>query len=821
MSWRNIKLIFQREFRDQMRDRRTLFMIAILPLLLYPALGIGMVQMLVLFQEQPRTVVVLGENELPKQPPLLKAAAEGDGPRRFVESWFQIRSDAAKLDVFSDASVSGEDGEEVDPGIRQLIDDARQIRDKFREREALRSAPPDAETQTENRDRSAVPAATASHAAALAKANEELGSLFATSQIQVLIIVPEGFGRHIAAVNRQLRERAGEDSSVTDYERPIIVHNKANKKSQIAYTRVLESVTSWEKSILRDRLRMAQLPQTLHTPVNAESVDLARAEDMSDSFWSVLFPALLITMSLTGAFYPAIDLGAGEKERGTMETLLICPASRTEIVMGKFLTVLLFSMSTAILNLASMGLTGRYMLSLGGGGTLSNLGNLSPPSIQALMWVLVLLIPLAALFSALCLSLATFARSSKEGQYYLTPLLMVTMGLTIFCLSPAVEIEPFYSILPIVGPALLLKELLSSPQSAEPLVYAIPVLVTSVGYSLLALWWAIEQFAREEVLFREAERFELGLWIRHLLRDKEPTPSFAEGGFCFILIMLIQFAALKPFQVEILQAESAARVLQFQVIFLIVTIACPALFMSVMLTTNVFDTLRLRWPRWQMFAVAAVLPIVLHPLSVELLGRLEWFFPQLPEGSGRLFQSISDASLPLWFVLAAFAITPAICEELAFRGFILSGFCRSKRKWLPIVLSSIAFGIVHMIPQQVFNAALLGLVLGLIAVCSGSLFPAILFHFVYNSLQVLRGRIGSGWVHNSPAEWFFSPDAELIRYRWPTLLIAAIIAIVLLRWLVNQRLGVSGTIIAKVQIAAAEPGPLRETAAVENTSVQI
>ena len=68
-------------------------------------------------------------------------------------------------------------------------------------------------------------------------------------------------------------------------------------------------------------------------------------------------------MSLTGAFYPAVDLCAGEKERGTMETLLISPASRTEIVMGKFLTVMLASVMTAMLNLVSMGLTGMQMAS--------------------------------------------------------------------------------------------------------------------------------------------------------------------------------------------------------------------------------------------------------------------------------------------------------------------------------------------------------------------------------------------------------------------------------------------------------------------------
>jgi sodium transport system permease protein len=527
-------------------------------------------------------------------------------------------------------------------------------------------------------------------------------------------------------------------------------------------------------------------------------------------------------MSVTGAFYPAIDLVAGEKERGTMETLLICPASRTEIVIGKFLTVMTFSMSTAILNLISMGLTGNYMMSMARGSALNQISNLTPPSLSALMWVLVLLVPLAALFSALCLSLATFARSSKEGQYYLTPLLMVTMGLTVFCLMPTVEITPFYSVMPVVGPSLLLKELLVSPGSAGPLVYAIPVLVTSVIYSLLALWWAIEQFSREEVLFREAERFEVALWLRHLLRDKEATPSFAEGGVCFVLIMLIQFASLKFFNKAVMQAPSGVAMLRLQMIFLVTTIACPALIMSIMLTTNVFQTLRLRWPRWGMLGVAVVLPVTLHPLSAELLARLDWFFPPLPEGAARLFESLSSSSIPLWLTLLAFAITPAVCEELAFRGFILSGFSRSKRKWLAIVLSALAFGIVHMIPQQVFNAALLGLVLGLIVIQSRSLFPAMLFHFTFNALPILRGKlgekIGTDWVKVAPAEWFFFDDGGLVRYQWPTLLIAAAVSIVMLRWLVNQPPDESS---ATVERPAVETDRLHESGLPKNTSLRV
>ena len=98
--------------------------------------------------------------------------------------------------------------------------------------------------------------------------------------------------------------------------------------------------------------------RAMPNPIKIRGEDVATPSEVGGSVWSRLFPFLLVIMALTGAFYPAVDLCAGEKERGTMETLLISPASRSEIVMGKFLTVMLASVMTALLNLVSMGLTG-------------------------------------------------------------------------------------------------------------------------------------------------------------------------------------------------------------------------------------------------------------------------------------------------------------------------------------------------------------------------------------------------------------------------------------------------------------------------------
>ncbi len=808
MSWNNVKLIFLREVRDQLRDRRTIFMVAVLPLLLYPALGLGMLQMALLFTEQPRTVVVLGAEYLPQHPELQLI----DG-NRIAAGWFNDPADADKLEVITDLSLEqGGLSQAERERIRRLLEQAERLREPVKRRRAIKEqiarlqrqmlklelARTDAEAAGEQSRADETDEQMKQLAQKVLDLNNELPpieaeirDLFAQCDMDVLLVIPEGFGEKIERITEELKQGKLKFGEEDYYFGPTPITNRANEKSLIAYTRLQEALENWERKILELRLAAAGLPQSVARPVNPDPVDTAQEEQIAAGLWSKLFPALLVLMTVTGAFYPAVDVVAGEKERGTMETLLILPARRSELVLGKFFTVMTFSVTTALLNLASMGVTGHYMISVAGQGAFEQIGGLGFPPPLALLWLVVLLIPLAALFSALCLAIAAFARSTKEGQYYLTPVLMVALGITVFCLSPGVELSVdadtswFYSVLPIMGVALLLKSLLLDPSNTDVLIFAVPVLFTSVVYSLLGLWWAVEQFNREEVLFRESEKFELRLWLRHLLRDKEPTPSFAEAGFAFVLIMLLQFASIR-FMGAVVRGDVSAlgyRMLQALLIQQLAIIASPALFMGVLLTTSPRATFRLRWPSWRALAAAAVLPFAVQPLVVELTARIP--FPPLPPEAVRVFQLMGDPHLPFWLVLLAFAGAPAVCEELAFRGFILSGFCRSRHRWLAILLSAVAFGVMHMFPEQVFYATLLGTVLALIAVKTNSLLPGILFHFLNNGFSVVTSRLDWSWLEHSRLSTFVWVSDRGLRYGWPTLVVCGLVAAWLLLWFVR------------------------------------
>ena len=753
MSPRNVKLVFLREVRDQLRDRRTLFMIVVLPLLLYPSLGIGMFQMMTTFREQPREVVVIGVEHLPDSP----AFIDDDGIRT---EWFSGgEADASKLRVTHDGSTN-------------RVSDDEKGKDEAEQRQAMIDEVKTTLAKTiDDSDQKA----TATNA-------------LRESGADVLVVIPKGFGDQI---NQPLK--SGEP--VVEYSGPLVISNSADEKSMVASNRVMDALNNWEKAVLAARLKTAGLPEGLDRPAKIEQLDVAESEQIAANMWSKLFPALLVIMTVTGAFYPAIDLGAGEKERGTMETLLICPAYRSEIVLGKFLTVMLFSCGTALLNLASMGFTGQYMVSM-----ISQqqqlTGSMAFPPLSSLFWLFVMLVPLAALFSAMCLGLATFAKSSKEGQYYLTPLLMVTLGLTVFCLSPTVEITPLYSVLPVVNVALLLKGMLLAPVSSQTLyAYIFPVLISSAGYSLIALWWAIELFGSEAVLFRAAERVSPRLWLRHMMLNKQPLPNFSQAIFCFIAIMFLQFASMGPMQKLINPADPGNGMMIALVVQQIFIIALPAVLLAWLLTSSVRETMRLRMPSLKHIVGAASLAIVLHPLTFELSMALRgWFFPDLPpELTSKIAEAMTAGQSNLWLLLAVFALAPAVCEEIAFRGFILSGLGRSGRFGLAIVGSAMAFGIMHMIPQQVFNASIVGLLIGLIAVRSRSLFACMLFHLIYNSLGVLHMMFGSKITTDGLFQYFFRLEDGHLRYSPLLLGFLAVIAYRLIRWVAAETPSPSAT----------------------------
>src|SRR5581483_3136347 len=360
-----------------------------------------------------------------------------------------------------------------------------------------------------------------------------------------------------------------------------------------------------------------------------------------------------------------------------------------------------------------------------------------------LLWCVVLLVPTSAFFSALCLAVGAYARSSKEGQYYLMPLFLLSMPLIFLTLAPGVELNAFYSMVPVTGVALLLQRLMTA-SAADPIpwLYFGPVLAPVLVYIWLALRWAVEQFKSEEVLFREAERLDVGLWLRRLLRDKEALPSTAMAFFCFGLVMALRWLALGLGPTLTLVQSSGVSLLAF--------IGAPPVLMALLLTRRPADSLALRRAPPRAVVGAALLAALMLPSLVELAHYALHQFPEVEEllrqhdpfarvlselgehREGSVWQGARVAAL----YMLVFAVLPAVCEELAFRGFILTGLRRRFRPETAVVISSFLFAVSHLNVFQLVPTFVLGLLLGVLALRAGSVWPGMAYHLVHNGLLI-------------------------------------------------------------------------------------
>src|SRR5208282_4719425 len=352
MNLTNVKLILAREVRDQLRDRRTLFMIFVLPILLYPLLGTAYFQMIQFQTRNSMSVLIVGAGQLASAPTPL---VEGDG---FSPQLFPNGSDGAKLlrvRLAPESSISDTAGDEAAEASRQV---------QAKEFDAALVFPPDFAQRLE----------------AYRKA-----------------IKDDSVGKRVSATKPSPPAPLprAEEGTPVEIPRPKIIYTSANERSEMACNRLTAVLDRWTDEVGKTNLVAGGMPAQAVRPFEVDSSNLAgESASKSANIWSRMLPVMLLLWAMTGAFYPAVDLCAGEKERGTLETLLSSPAERSEIVLGKLLTIMAFSMITAALNLVSVGVTGCLVF--------RQMENFGGPPLLAVLWLSLALIPVSALFSALC-----------------------------------------------------------------------------------------------------------------------------------------------------------------------------------------------------------------------------------------------------------------------------------------------------------------------------------------------------------------------------------------------------------------------------------
>jgi len=254
-----------------------------------------------------------------------------------------------------------------------------------------------------------------------------------------------------------------------------------------------------ERTVHR-RLEARQIPNTLVEPFRIEQTNIASPEKVGGALLGGLVPYFVVLFCVTGAMYPAIDLTAGEKERGTIETILCSPVSRVHLVLGKFFMVLTASLFAAALSMASMALTFSAVRAFAARFAQSDATALAVRiSPLAIVAVFLMIVPLSVFFSAALLAIALFAKSYKEAQSYLAPLLTVVILPAVVSLLPGVELNVPLSLVPVLNTSLVSKEIVAGTYHWN---YLMLIFGSSCVYAAVALWVAVKLFQREEVLFR-------------------------------------------------------------------------------------------------------------------------------------------------------------------------------------------------------------------------------------------------------------------------------------------------------------------------------
>jgi sodium transport system permease protein len=329
-----------------------------------------------------------------------------------------------------------------------------------------------------------------------------------------LRIVPSDPGYRAAISGKTLRaavELADDfDVAVTESRRSDvrIYHYDGDLKSGIAASELDRFFRDYREKAVQATLSARGLPPALARPYDIARQNVAPPEKVGGAMFGGIIPYVIVLLCFTGAMYPAMDLTAGEKERGTLETLLASPVPRSAIVYGKFFVVLTSALSTVVFaglsTMITLPLSGWLIGGMVKGATTTAGASAAAgvmPQINPLGFLVSLgmVVPVAILFAAVLLAVSIFARTYKEAQSYAGPMIMVVIMPAVAAMLPGIELNLRLCLIPILNVSLVSKELVSG--TFNPVHLAV-IFGSSCVYAAIALAVATRLFKQESVLFR-------------------------------------------------------------------------------------------------------------------------------------------------------------------------------------------------------------------------------------------------------------------------------------------------------------------------------
>lgn len=548
-----------------------------------------------------------------------------------------------------------------------------------------------------------------------------------------------------AGIRVQRANTPSDEASGGPLVRCELLYREHSAKSQQAARFVQERLQALNEAALRGLLAQLRMPSDIPAETTVKAVPPSTDAPFS---LATFVPLVLILMTITGSVYPAIDLTAGERERGTLETLIAAPVSRVMLLAAKYAAVLTVAVLTAVVNLVAMTVT---LLT-------SSLGRQFFPhgvSLTLMAEILGLMILFAAFFSAIVLALTSFARSFKEAQAYLIPVMLLAISPGLLSLMPGVELSGMFAVAPLINIVLLSRDILE--ETVRPGMALLAIFSTAV-YAVAAIAIAARIFGNDALLY--ASR---GSWSELFHRPSSPRAAPTPGAALLCLALLFPSFFVLANLAQSRDIPIQAQLVINSLITIIVFGAIPVLFAFVQ-RLSLRDGFQIQPVSWLAMGAGLVLGLTLWPLAYELYMFGDWAGLAARDQSQfalaeRLLEVVQRLS-PFLVVLLLAGI-PAVMEEFFFRGYLFQGLRGVCGERMTIVATALLFGLFHVLspsaltPLRFLPSTLLGLVLGWVCYRTRSLLPCMIMHACHNGVLVLLVQ-----QRDLLADWGWNPRAS-------------------------------------------------------------
>ncbi len=557
---------------------------------------------------------------------------------------------------------------------------------------------------------------------------------------------------------------------------------------------VSTNATNWIKekfhrlneSLAQQAIASAGLGETL--PISEPRVSQIKIEDGTSgaSTLASLIPLALVMMTITGAVYPAIDLTAGERERGTLETLMAAPVPRMSILFAKFIAVVTVAVLTAILNLIGMSIV-MWVFQMdqmlpGGGFTFA-----------IAIKVFLLLALFAAFFAACLLMVTSFARSFKEAQAYLVPIILLSLGPGLLAMSPSVQLSGLTAVTPMMNLLVLARDVIQGQANFGSGSIAV---ISTLVYAFVAISIAARMFGADTILY--SQQASVGSLFVRPKRVAQFVPVVA-ALLCLVLLLPVNMISLGVLgrMAKSLEGRFDVFCLWMAGFTLLSFFVIPA-FVAWTRRANFWSAFGIRKTSALYFVAAVILGLSLWPivmLMVEATYQVYGMVAGEAASSSRhetlvklseqqvvKFRQLSPAIIAL-----CFSLLPAFCEEWFFRGMLLRSLAKEWKPWTAILTTAALFGVFHILSNSAISldrflpTMLIGILLGYIAWKSNSIWPSFVLHSIHNATVVFLGYFQP---QLSKLDWF-PQEAERIPPSWG--LISIVVASIGIALIVKAR----------------------------------